>query len=131
MKVESNTPKASETAIGIRNWACTLRSSMSGVRPAKVVSDVRRMGRKRATLASITAVFRSRPARRSRFTKSTRIRLAFTTTPDSAMMPRIDIIERLRPVSRWPPTAPINPNGITPITRSGWVYERSGTASSA
>ncbi len=47
MKVANSTPKASDTAIGMRNWACMLFSSSSGVSPAKVVSEVSRIGRKR------------------------------------------------------------------------------------
>ena len=52
MKVANSTPKASETAIGTRNAACMLRSSISGTRPKNVVSDVSRMGRKRLLPAS-------------------------------------------------------------------------------
>ena len=39
-KVANSTPKASETAIGMKNAACMLRSAIIGTRPAKVVSDV-------------------------------------------------------------------------------------------
>ena len=40
--VAKTTPNASETAIGIRNCACTLRSSISGTSPTKVVTEVRK-----------------------------------------------------------------------------------------
>ena len=44
ISVANKTPKASDTAIGIMNLACTLRSSNSGSSPKKVVNDVNRIG---------------------------------------------------------------------------------------
>ena len=46
MNVEKITPNARDTAMGIRNRACMLRSSIKGDSPAKVVSEVNRIGRK-------------------------------------------------------------------------------------
>ncbi len=62
------TPKASETAIGIRNWACMLRSAIKGLSPAKVVSEVSTMGRKRPTPAATTASRTVFPSARWLFT---------------------------------------------------------------
>lgn len=45
--VAKRMPKASEAAIGFRNWACTSFSNKRGARPKKVVREVRRMARKR------------------------------------------------------------------------------------
>ena len=47
MTVANSTPKASETAIGMKKAACMLRSAIIGTRPAKVVSEVSTMGRNR------------------------------------------------------------------------------------
>ena len=51
IRVANRTPNATEIAIGIRNCACKLRSKRSGVKPAKVVSEVRRIGLKRLSPA--------------------------------------------------------------------------------
>ena len=58
------TPNASEIAIGIRNCAETLSSSSSGVKPAKVVMEVKMIGRKRATPAVRAAVAAEDPCLR-------------------------------------------------------------------
>lgn len=62
MVVAKRMPKASETAMGIRNWACRERSKMSGSKPAKVVAEVRKMGRKRRAPDWITASRKSMPS---------------------------------------------------------------------
>ena len=56
MKVANTTPKASETAMGTRKAASELRFVISGASPTNVVTDVRRIGLKRETPASRTAV---------------------------------------------------------------------------
>ena len=45
--VANSTPKASETAIGIKNWAWRELSNINGTKPTKVVTEVGKMGRKR------------------------------------------------------------------------------------
>ena len=59
-KVENASPNEIDTAIGIRNWACSDVSNNSGSRPAMVVSDVSRTARSRwqaaSTMASLTAI---------------------------------------------------------------------------
>ncbi len=64
MNVAPTTPNARDTAIGTMNLACTLRASSRGVSPAKVVSDVSQMGRKRRTPASCRASRSGLPSRR-------------------------------------------------------------------
>ena len=51
------------------------------------------------------------PSDTARFTKCTMMRLSFTTTPDSAMIPISETAFRVMPSSRWPSTAPMTPNG--------------------
>ena len=55
MKVAKRIPKPSEMAIGFRNCAWIARSNISGTSPTKVVSEVRKMGRKRLTPEVSTA----------------------------------------------------------------------------
>ena len=106
MNVANSTPKASDTAIGTRNAAWMLRSTMSGARPKNVISEVSRIGRKRwlpaSRIASCSPL--ESDARRSvwrplraRLMKSTMTRLSLTTTPVSATRPNIDIIVTSRP----------------------------------
>jgi len=114
------TPKASETAMGIRNCAWTLRSSISGVSPAKVVSEVSTIGRKRPTPAAIRASRIGSPPARRALTLWTSTRLAFTTTPESATIPTTDMKHRSMPRIRWPAMAPTSPKGMTLMMMSGW-----------
>ena len=88
MTVANRIPKASEVAIGITSCACMLVSRMIGTRPKNVDSEVSRMALKRLDAASLTAYNKGTPRARSLLTKSTRIRLSFTTTPASAIMPK-------------------------------------------
>ena len=62
MTVANSTPNASEAAIGTKNAACMLRSASIGIRPAKVVNEVRTMGgtaapRLQGGLAAYAGVF--------------------------------------------------------------------------
>ncbi len=43
--------------------------------------------------------------------------------PASATIPRNDRIETGMPMMKWPTTAPITPNGISPITNSACTYD--------
>ena len=45
IRVANTTPNASEVAIGMRNCACRLFSKSGGVKPTKVVRDVKMIGR--------------------------------------------------------------------------------------
>ena len=92
--MESRTPKASEIAIGTRNCACTLRFSISGNSPTKVVSEVSTIGRKRTTDASSAASLTLAPSVRRPLMWCTSTRLEFTTTPEAASNPKTDIIDR-------------------------------------
>ena len=65
---ETRMPKASEIAIGTSICAAGLSLSMSGVRPANVVTVVIRMGRKRETAALTSASSNVSPPARKRFT---------------------------------------------------------------
>ena len=58
-------------------------------------------------------------------------RLSFTTTPDSATRPNIDMKLTFSPMKMWPQIAPTRPNGMALMMISGWMYDLSGTASSA
>ena len=51
MTVANSTPKPRDTAIGIRNFACMSVSAIMGMIPTKVVSEVKRIARKRAVPA--------------------------------------------------------------------------------
>ena len=82
------TPKPRLMAMGIRNWACTLRSSSMGVRPAKVVREVSKMGRKRRRPASVTASRVLLPWLRIVLAVKTRTRESLTTTPDRPTIPK-------------------------------------------
>ena len=55
--------------------------------------------------------------------KSTSTRLSFTTTPERAIIPNRDIIEKFIPIIRWPTTAPLSPKGMADITTRGWKYD--------
>ena len=62
MTVTKRSPNATEIAIGIKNCAWKLLLSMSGAKPATVVMDVKRIGRKRLMPASQMAVRTSMPS---------------------------------------------------------------------
>ena len=68
MAVANRIPNPSDTAIGTRNLAWMSVSNSMGVKPAKVVSEVNRMGRNRAAPASVAALTKSSPLARCRFT---------------------------------------------------------------
>ena len=121
MTVANTMPKLSEIAIGMTYCACRLPSSMIGMRPAAVVTDVRTMARKRLVPDSMMACLSGVPASSALLTKLTMIRLSLTTTPASAMRPKSENILTDSPMIRWPRTAPIAPKGITDIITSGWL----------
>ncbi len=50
--VTANSPNEMAMAMGMRNCACRLFCKSKGARPAKVVTEVSTMGRKRDTPAS-------------------------------------------------------------------------------
>ena len=62
-----STPNANEITIGIRNCACTLVFVISGKKPIKVVTDVRKMGLKRSSAATSTALIAEEPFSRNLF----------------------------------------------------------------
>ena len=62
-----STPNANEITIGIRNCACTLVSVISGNKPTKVVTGVRKMGLKRSSAATSTALIAEEPFSRNLF----------------------------------------------------------------
>ena len=104
------------------DWQATekaLRRAIKGIRPTKVVSEVRKIGLNLLGPASRTASFMLFPSDLYRLIKSTITKLSFTTTPVSATIPIIESTERLRPKKRWPNTAPVIPKGIEDITTSG------------
>ena len=117
--VANKIPKAKEIAIGITTCACKLRSKMMGNKPIKVVSDVKIIALNRCEPASIAAFTKEWPSLRARLTKSTMIKLSFTTTPDKAMIPQIDSTLTACPNTRCPTIAPTIPNGITDMMIKG------------
>ena len=109
--VAKSTPDASATAIGIRNCACRLDSSMSGVTPAAVVSDVRMIGRKRASPANCTARGRLAVLREYAWMNEANTSPSLTTMPASATIPQIDRKLTCSPSSQCPQIAPTMPKG--------------------
>ncbi len=81
--VANTTPQPNEIAMGIMNLEPLLCSNINGSRPAKVVIDVRRIGRNRRTPADRTASPSFTPSFTRAEMKCTMMRLSFTTTPDS------------------------------------------------
>ncbi len=65
-------------------------SNMSGASPKKVVRDVSKMGLKRRTPAMRTASSKVTPSFNFLFIKWTMIKLSFTTTPDKAIIPKME-----------------------------------------
>jgi len=112
-------PKLNEIAIGMTNWACKLVSSMIGINPAAVVSDVSIIGRNRSAPDNRTASFADSPDCLALFTKSMRIRLSFTTTPARAIKPNSENILIATPIRMCPNTAPMSPNGMTDMMIMG------------
>jgi len=119
IRVANTTPNANEVAIGMRNCACTLFSKSRGVRPTKVVSDVKMIGRKRATPDSRIASCKGCHAFLARLMKSTITKLSLTTTPVRATMPNMERKVKSMPIRICPQIAPTNPNGIALITIKG------------
>ena len=119
MTVANKIPKASDIAIGITICACRLRSNTIGIKPMKVVSDVKMIARKRWVPALIAASTKRCPSLLARLTKSTIIKLSFTTTPLNAIIPQIESTLTALPSSKWPMIAPTMPKGITDIMING------------
>ena len=120
MAVAKRTPNPSETAIGMRNRAWMLRSSSRGVRPAKVVSEVRRIGRNLTFPASTMVSKSPAPALREVLMKSTMTRLSLTRTPVSATSPNIEKIVMSIPMKMCPQMAATRPSGMTDMMIRGW-----------
>ena len=66
--VANRTPKARDTAMGMRNCACNERSKSNGSKPTKVVTDVSMIGRNRRAPASSAASRSEAPSARRRLT---------------------------------------------------------------
>jgi len=124
MTVTKSRPKATEMAIGIRNCAWKLLLSISGVRPATVVTEVRRMGRKRLMPASQMASRKPLPAFMLLLKAATKTRASLTRIPMSAMRPRM--LKRLicAPSIQWPMLMPTMPNGMRANTAAACSGER-------
>lgn len=131
MAVAMATPKPMDAPNGIRNRAWGAVSSKRGVKPRKVVSDVRKIGRKRPLAPSMTAAFAGAPSRSRWSMKSIITRESFTTTPQRATAPIVDAKLMSIPRIRWPRMAPTTPKGTAAMTISGLTYDSSGIASSA
>ena len=88
--VANRTPAARATAIGIKNWACRLVSSINGVTPAAVVRDVSKIARNLASPAYRTAFPREALRRTFWLMNATITKESLTTTPASATIPHMD-----------------------------------------
>ena len=89
-KVANKIPIPNEIAIGLRNKTCVDWLNNNGAIPKKVVRDVRITGLNLDRTASITAVRVSSPFSLALFTKTTKSKLSFTTTPERATTPNKD-----------------------------------------
>ena len=108
-------------AIGTNGMVAGVMLLIRGIRPTKVVTEVRMMARKRVPQLVTKASSTGMPSRRRRLTKSTSTRLAFTTTPDRATMPNSEKNIISTPITQWPKMAPTAPKGITLMMTSGWT----------
>ena len=119
MTVANRMPKPRDTAICTTICACVDVSNMMGNRPKNVVSEVSRMARKRAAPDSTAACVGVAPRAAARLTKSTMMRLSFTTTPANARMPTSEMAVMGRSSNMWPSTAPMTPNGMALMMSNG------------
>ena len=123
---EIRMPKASEMAMGTRSCAWVLSVSISGVRPAKVVAVVIRMGRNRVSAELRSASNSVSPPSRKRLTPWISTRVELTTTPDAATTPNSEATDRPWTMpkgfsSAWPHRAPTKAKGRTDMMISGCV----------
>lgn len=88
--VANKIPIPKEIAIGLRNKTCVDWLNSKGAIPKKVVRDVSITGLNLDRTASITAVRVSSPFSLALFTKTTKSKLSFTTTPERATTPNKD-----------------------------------------
>ena len=88
--VAKSTPKDKEIAIGTIKKVAGFAVAIKGTRPIKVVIEVRKIGLKRIMPAWDTASTIPTPSSRSLLMVITSTKLAFTTTPESAIIPNTE-----------------------------------------
>ena len=96
-----------------------LAVTMRGTNPINVVTEVRIIGLNLTAPAFDTASSMSCPSSLSLLIVMTRTKLAFTTTPLNAIIPRIEKKTKGVFIIKWPNIAPIAPKGITLIMTNG------------
>ena len=73
--------------MGFKNWACRLVSNKSGDKPAKVVSEVKKIALKREIPALIRASSNFKPSLRKPLNFLTKTNPSFTIIPTKAIIP--------------------------------------------
>ena len=108
-----------------------LAVTIKGTSPMNVVTEVKIIGLNLTAPALETASSILCPSSLNLLMVITRTRLAFTTTPLNAIIPRIEKNTRAVSIKKCPNIAPIAPKGITLMITKGCKYDFRGIASNA